>query len=50
MQLAVVSLRAAPESRLSMTGVVDDAISPGQQDPKPLVELLSEAFSRMLKG
>jgi AcrR family transcriptional regulator len=33
-----------------MHGVVDDAIASGQHDPKPLVQLLSEAFSRMLTG
>lgn len=33
-----------------MHGVVDDAIASGQRDPKPLVVLLGEAFSQMLKG
>jgi hypothetical protein len=33
-----------------MRGVVDDAIASGQRDPKPLVALLCEAFSRMLKA
>jgi hypothetical protein len=32
-----------------MHGVVDDAIASGRRDAKPLVKLLSEAFSRMLK-
>jgi AcrR family transcriptional regulator len=33
-----------------MHGVVDDAIAAGQRDAKPLVELLNDAFVRMLKA
>ena len=47
---------SAPNARIvaliifdGMHGVVDDATASGGRDAKPVVNLLNEAFSRMLK-